>query len=87
MVCVRFEAVIPVPVAFVMGEKLILSVEDNHCRVPVYPLTLNDVLLLPVHTVVVVAADTVPPLASELTAMVTELLFTEGHTPLVTTVR
>ena len=87
MVCVRLEAVIPVPVAFVIGEKVMLSVDDIHWRVPVYPLTLNAVLLLPVHTVVVVAADTVPPLARALTAIVAELLFATGQTPLVTTAR
>ena len=74
-------------VAPLIAVNVALSVEDCHWIVPVLPATLNEVLLVPVHTVVGVLAEAVPPLARELTAIVAELLLTAGQTPLVTTTR
>ena len=63
--------------------KVLLSLEDCHCIVPVFPLKVKTVLLVPVQTVV--APLMLPETDVGLTAIVTLEVVAELHTPLVTT--
>ena len=63
--------------------KVILSVDDFHCIVPVLPLSVNVVLFVPVQTVV--APPIVPATLVGLTVMVDTDEISLLQTPLVTT--
>ncbi len=61
-----------------------LSVDDSHCVIePVYPLKVSTVEFVPVQTVIPPAMD--PPTAAGMAVTVAGVLFSVGHTPLVTT--
>ena len=68
-----------------MFENVVLSVDDCHCMVPLLPLSVNVVLLVPVHTVT--APLIVPATLNELTVAVTLFEFDNTHAPFVTEVR
>ena len=70
-------------VALLMFVKVLLSEEDCHCIVPVFPVKVSTVLLVPVQTAV--APLMLPETDVGLTAIVTLEVVAELHTPLVTT--
>jgi hypothetical protein len=75
-----------VEVAFAMLVPAVakLSVDDSHrVTVPAIPLKVRVVEFVPVHTVVLPAID--PPTEAGDTFMVTVMLLTAGHAPLLTT--
>ena len=72
-------------VALLMFVKVLLSEEDCHCIVPVFPVKVSTVLLVPVQTAV--APLMLPETDVGLTAIVTLEVFADEQTPLVTTAR
>ena len=68
----------------VTAEAKVLEVEDSQrVTLPVWPLNVNTVELLPVHTVALPAI--VPPTDAGLTVTVAVALFAAAQDPLVTT--
>jgi hypothetical protein len=61
----------------------LLSVEDCHWIVPVFPLNVKTVLFVPVQTVVL--PEAVPPTEAGLTVTVAVVLLAAAQPPLVTT--
>ena len=72
-----------VPVAEVMLVNVVLSGDDCHCIVPVFPESVNVVLLTPVHTVA--APAILPDTDVGLTVTATEAEVAGAQKPLVTT--
>ena len=62
---------------------VLLSVDDCHCIVPVFPDKVNTVAFVPEQTVV--APVIVPATEIGLTVIVTEAVVADEQTPLVTT--
>ena len=62
-----------------------LSLDDCHCIVPVFPLRVNNVLLVPEQTVL--APLMLPATDAGLTVIVTDVVVADEQTPLVTTAR
>jgi hypothetical protein len=84
VVCVRLAAVYVDAVAPLISVKLILSVDDCHWIVPVFPLNVNVVLLLVAHTVV--PPLTVPPTEAGFTVIIAASL-NVVHAPFTITAR
>jgi hypothetical protein len=66
-----------------MSLKVVLSDDDCHWMVPLWPLKVNTVLLVGAQTVV--APLMLPATDAGLTVMVTAEVVAEAHAPLVTT--
>ena len=64
---------------------VMLSVDDCHCMVPVFPLKVSTVLFVPEQTVV--APVIVPATDTGFTFIVTDGVFAAKQTPLVTAAR
>jgi len=76
--------VVVVLAMLVTAEAKVLEVEDSQrVTLPVWPLNVNTVELLPVHTVALPAI--VPPTDAGLTVTVAVALFAAAQDPLVTT--
>ena len=68
-----------------MFVKVLLSEEDCHCIVPVFPLKVSTVLLVPVQTVA--APVILPAIDAGFTVIVTLDVLAAEQAPLVTTAR
>ena len=85
MVAIKFDAVYVCPVAEAMLPNVILSPDDCHCMVPVFPPRVNKVVLVPVQTLV--APVIVPATDTGFTVIITDAVFAAKQTPLVTAAR
>ena len=86
MVAVRFVAVYVCPVALPILVKLVLSVEDCHWIVPVFPANVSNVLFDPEQTVVD-AGVTLPATTPGVTFTTTPEVVTGVQAPLLNCTR